>query len=192
MASFGPELLTWALIEKVLPVDTNALDTQFHKLKVLVNRKHVEVRYRKGYMASPAGAPGGDEREALIKDALWSPLDSGGVSLTGRVERVQEPKPNGLRVTVSVDPTDLFFAEHDALHTVSVEFTFALQASDGRNLDTIHQIKTMNLNQGQFEELSKKFVVSKTLDPNPAVAQIRVVLFDRSSGRLGSLTLPIR
>jgi VWFA-related protein len=36
--------------------DTNALDARFHKLKVLVNRKHVEVRYRKGYMASPAGA----------------------------------------------------------------------------------------------------------------------------------------
>jgi hypothetical protein len=142
--------------------------------------------------------PGGDEREALIKDALWSPLDSGGVSLTGHVERVQElkpngePQPNGLRVTVSVDPIDLVFAEHDALRTVSVDFTFALLASDGRNLDTIHQIKTMDLDRKQFKELSKKFVVSKTLDPSPAVTRIRVVLFDRSSGRLGSLTLPVR
>lgn len=170
----------------------DTLDGQFHKLKVLANRKHVEVRYRKGYMASPAGAPGGDERDALIKDALWSPLDSGGVSLTGHVERVQEPKSNGVRVTVSVEPGDLVFAEHAAVHTVSVEFTFALQAADGRNLDTIHQVKTMNLDRKQFEELSKKFVVSKTFDSNAAVAQIRVVLFDRGSGRLGSLTLPVR
>jgi hypothetical protein len=50
----------------------------------------------------------------------------------------------------------------------------------------------MELDQKQFQELSKKFVVSKTLDPNPAVTQIRVVLFDRESGRLGSLTIPAK
>jgi VWFA-related protein len=172
--------------------DSITLDAQFHKLKVTVDRKHVDVRYRKGYMANPAGAPGADEREAVIKDALWSPLDSGGVSLAGRVEKVQEPKPNGLRVTVSVDPSDLVFAEHDAVHTVTVDFTFALLASDGRNLDTIHQVKTMELDQKQYLELSRKFVVSKTLEPNPAVAQIKVVLFDRESGRLGSLTMPVK
>lgn len=172
--------------------DSSTLDAQFHKLKVAVDRKHVDVRYRKGYIASPAGAPDVDEREAVIKDALWSPLDSGGVSLAARIERVQQPKPNGLRVTVSVDPTDLLFAEHEARHTVSVEFIFALLAADGRNLDTIHQVKTMDLDQKQFQELSKTFVISKTLEPNPAVAQIRLIVFDRSSGRLGSLTLPVK
>jgi VWFA-related protein len=172
--------------------DSSTLDAQFHKLKVTVDRKHLEVRFRKGYVANPAGAPAAGEREAVIKDALWSPLDSGGVSLAGRVDKVQQPKPDGLRVTVSVDPADLTFVEHDAVRTVSVDFTFALMAADGRNLDTIHQVRTMELDQKQYQELSKKFVVSKTLDPNPAVSQIRVVLFDRESGRLGSLTMPVK
>jgi VWFA-related protein len=175
--------------------DSSTLDAQFHKLKVVVDRKdrkHLDVRYRKGYMANPAGAPDLDEREAVIKDALWSPLDSAGVSLAGRVQKVQEPKPNGLRVTVSVEPSDLVFTEHDAVHTVSVEFAFALLAADGRNLDTIHQVKTMDLDQKQYQELSKTFVISKTLEPNPAIAQIRLILLDRSSGRLGSLTLPVK
>ncbi len=172
--------------------DSSTLDAKFHKLKVAVDRKHVDVRYRKGYIANPAGAPAADEREAVIKDALWSPLDSSGVSLAGRVERVQQPKPNGLRVTVSVEPSDLVFLEHVAAHTVSLDFTFALLASDGRNLDTIHQVRTMELDQKQYQELSKKFVVSKTLEPNPAVSRIRVVLFDRESGRLGSLTIPVK
>jgi VWFA-related protein len=171
--------------------DASALDAQFHKLKVVVDRKHVEVRYRMGYMARPAGAPGADEREAVINDALWSPLDSSGVSLAARVEKAQEPKPNSLRVMVSVDPSDLLFAEHEGRHTVSVEFAFALLAADGRNLDTIHQVKTMDLDAKQYQELSKLFVVSKTFEPNPAIAQIRVILLDRGSGRLGSLTLPV-
>jgi VWFA-related protein len=172
--------------------DSKTLDSQFHKLKVAVGRKHMDVRYRKGYLATPAGAPGSDEREAAMRDALWSPLDSGTVALSGSIDRVQEPKPNGLRLTVAVDPTDLMFEEHDGLHKVSVEFRFALLAADGRNLDTISQSKTMDLNAVQYEEFSKRFVVTKTLEPNPAVAQIRVVLFDRGSGRLGSLTIPAK
>jgi hypothetical protein len=183
--------------------DASTLDGQFHKLKVTVDRsrpdlrhpgdsKHFDVRYRKGYIANPAGPPVGDEREAVIKDALWSPLDSSGVSLAGRVQKVQEPKPNALRVTVSVEPSDLVFLEHDAKRTVSVEFTFALLASDGRNLDAIHQVKTMDLDQKQYQELSKTFVVTKTFDPNPEVTQIRMVVFDRESGRLGSLTIPVK
>jgi VWFA-related protein len=168
--------------------DSKTLDSEFHKLKVVVDRKSVDLRYRKGYMASPSGAPDADQRDAMIQDALWSPLDSGGVSLAARVEKL----PKGVRISVSVEPSDLVFQEHDALHTVSVEFAFALLASDGRNLDTIHQIKTMDLDQKQYLELTRSFVVSKTLDPNPALAQIRVVLFDRGSGRLGSLTLPVK
>jgi VWFA-related protein len=172
--------------------DASALDAQFHKLKVAVDRKHVEVRYRMGYMARPTGAPGANEREAVINDALWSPLDSDGVSLAARVERAQEPKANSLRVMVSVDPSDLLFAEHEGRHTVSVEFAFALLAADGRNLDTIHQVKTMDLDGKQYQELSKLFVVSKSFEPNPAIAQVRLIVLDRGSGRLGSLTLPVK
>jgi VWFA-related protein len=172
--------------------DAKTLDAQFHKLRVAVNRKHVEVRYRKGYMATSASAPGGEERDALIGDALWSPLDGGGVSLTGSIEKVQEPKPNGLRLTVSVDPSDLLFADNGDKRKVSVEFAFALLALDGRNLETIHQTKTMDLDPAQYQEFSKRFVVNKTLEPNATVASVRVVVFDRGSGRMGSLTIPVK
>ena len=148
----------------------DTLDSEFHKLKVVVDRKHVEVRYRKGYLASPSIAPA----EAVIQDALWSPLDSTGVSLAGRVEKVSA----GLRVTVSVEPTDL-------VSPVSVEFAFAQIANDGRNLETIRQVKAMDLDP------TKAFIVNKTLPANPATTQIRVILLDRNTGRLGSLTLPV-
>ena len=172
--------------------DTNTLDSQFHKLKVTVNRKHDSTRYRRGYIAAPERVPDGDHRELLISDAVWSPLDSSAISLDGWVEKLAEPKPNAMRVTVSVDPADLFFAEHDGVHTVSVRFAFALLASDGRSLDVIHQTKTMDLDLSKFQELSKKFVVSKTIDINPAVTQVKVILLDQATSRLGSLTMPVK
>jgi hypothetical protein len=35
-------------------------------------------------------------------------------------------------------------------------------------------------------------VVNKTLEPNATVASVRVVVFDRGSGRMGSLTIPVK
>jgi len=172
--------------------DAAKLDSQYHKLKVEVNRKHVDVRYRRAYLATPAGAPGEFEREAVIRDALWSPIDSGGVALAGRVEKVQQPKPDGMRVTVSLDPSELLFEEHDGRHKIAVEFAFALLDADGRTLDTLHQVKTLDLDAKQYQELSNKFVVTKTLEPNAAVRQVKVIVLDRGSGRLGSLTLPVK
>ena len=44
-----------------------------------------------------------------------------------------------------------------------------------------------------LEALSKQgIIVSKTLKPLPQAATIRIVLFDRNSGNLGSLSLPVR
>jgi VWFA-related protein len=168
--------------------DTSALDAEFHKLKVLVDRKHVEVRFRKGYMADPAGVPGDQERESVIRDALWSPLDSGGLSLAGRLERIEDR----LRVMVSVEPSDLRFTEHDGQRAVSVEFAFALLGAEGQTLDTIHQGKAMDLDAKQYKELNNAFVVTKTLEPHPGVTSIRVVVLDRASGRIGSLTMPVK
>lgn len=168
--------------------DAATLDAEFHKLKVVVNRPRVEARYRRGYLANPAAPPGADEREAVINDAVWSPLDSAALSLAGRISKAQ----NGISVAVSAEPGDLMFVEHDGRRTISVEFAFAMLTSDGRTLDTIHQVKTMDLDEKQYRKLSQAFVVSKTLAPNPDVAQIRVIVMDRASGRLGSLTLPVK
>jgi len=49
----------------------------------------------------------------------------------------------------------------------------------------------MDLDDSKFQELSKRFVVSKTLDPESSAAQVKVILLDRASGRMGSLTLPV-
>ena len=127
----------------------------------------------------------------MLVDALWNLIDSGGVALA-RVEKVQQPKPGGLRVTVSVEPSELLFEEQDGLHKVAVEFAFALLDADGRTLDTLHQVKTMDLDAKQYQELSNRFVVTKTLEPNAAVRQVKVIVLDRGSGRLGSLTLPVK
>ena len=78
------------------------------------------------------------------------------------------------------------------MHKVAVEFAFALLDADGRTLDTLHQVKTMDLDAKQYQELSNRFVVTKTLEPNAAVRQVKVIVLDRGSGRLGSLTLPVK
>ena len=53
----------------------------------------MDVRYRKGYITSAAETAGAADRDAIVRDAIWSPVESSGISLAGRIEKVNTPKP---------------------------------------------------------------------------------------------------
>lgn len=172
--------------------DAVAHGTEFRDLKVQVDRKDVELRYRRGYLAAPAAAANQDNRDAAVNDALLSPLDAAGISLAGRLVHLPPPKSDSVQVFISPAPSELMFEDSGEKSTLSVEFTFALMSKTGLILDQIRQVKTLALDAAQRQEFQKEFVVDKTIELKPEAAQIRVVLLDRTSGRLGSLTLPVR
>ncbi len=172
--------------------DSSAHEAEFRKLKVEVDRRGVELRYRRGYLATPASPAGPDDRAAAIKDAIWSPLDAAGISLAGRIARLTAPNEQSAQIFLSADAAGLTFPESDGKFNLSVEFTFASLSKTGVVLDALQQEKEMNLTPAQHEQFLKNFVVDKTIELDPEAAQIRVVLLDRNSGRLGSLTLPLK
>jgi hypothetical protein len=172
--------------------DAAAHGTEFRDLKVQVDRKDVEVRYRRGYLATPAAPAKQEDRDGAVNDALLSPLDAAGISLAGRIVHLPPPKTDSIQVFISPDPSELMFEDSGEKSTLSVEFTFALISKTGLILDRIRQVKALALNAAQREEFARSFVVDKTIDLKPEAAQIRVVLLDRASGRLGSLTLPLK
>jgi VWFA-related protein len=172
--------------------DASARESEFRKLKVEVDRKGVELRYRRGYLAMPAAPASQDDREAAINDAIWSPLDAASISLAGRVTRLPAPNADSVQVVLSADPAGLTFPESDGKFNLSVEFTFALLSKGGAVVGAVRQEKVLDLTAEQHEQFMKNFVVDKTIELYPETAQMRVVLLDRNSGRLGSLTLPVK
>ena len=50
----------------------------------------------------------------------------------------------------------------------------------------------IDVDRERYEKLMQGFTISKTIEPKPGLAEVRVVLADRTSGKIGSLTVPIK
>ena len=173
--------------------DQNLLDSKFHPVKVVVKGKSLDVRYRKGYLAIPDSPPSDHERVEEIRDAIWSPLEATGISLTASVIKVDQPKAGSLEFTVAVAAEDIGLVQKDGKWTGSLDIVFAQRGVDGRDLGATTKSVGLSLDQPHYQTLVKEgFTITKTVEPAAGVAQVRVILYDRTSAKLGSLLVPIK
>jgi VWFA-related protein len=168
-------------------------DSKFHPVKVIVKGKNLDVRYRKGYLAIPDAAPSAHERVEEIRDAIWSPLEATGISLTASVTKVDQPRAGSLEFTVAVAPEDITLVQKDGQWTASLDIVFAQRGVDGRDLGTTTKAVGFSVDQAHYQTLVKEgFTITKTVEPATGAAQVRVIVYDRTSAKLGSLWVPIK
>jgi hypothetical protein len=168
-------------------------DSKFHPVKVVVKGRNLDVRYRKGYLAIPDAAPSAHERVEEIRDAIWSPLEATGISLTASVAKVDQPKAGSLEFTVAVAPEDIRLVQKDGRWTASLDIVFAQRGVDGRDLGATTKSVGLSLDEPHYQTLVKEgFTITKIVEPAADVAQVRVILYDRTSAKLGSLLVPVK
>jgi len=171
--------------------DSSSLDSKFHSLKIQVKRKDVEVRYRKGYLAVPNTQFTAPERTAQVRDALWSPLPATGITLIASVEKAE--RPGALRLQVAIEPRDLSFEKKGETWTGSLDLVFAQCSSDGRSLALTTTPLGLSLDRTRYDTVFREGLsITKTLDAEAAAVEVRVVVFDRASGKTGSLVVPLK
>jgi VWFA-related protein len=171
--------------------DAKGLDSKFHDLKVQVKRSGVDLRYRKGYLAS-ADAPVPDQQRGQeIAAAISTALEAAGLGLKAVAEPAE--KPGAIVVTVAIDPKDLSFEIVDGKRLAVVDVAFSPRAVDGLDLGTATQTLRLNLEPARYAAvLEKGLTVNKTFPPDAKRAQVRIAVFDRGSGKLGSVVVPGR
>jgi VWFA-related protein len=169
--------------------DSKSLDSKFHPLKVEVARKGLEVRYRKGYTASPDSLMTDDDREQMVKDALWSPLAATGITIAAAMNEIDQPK--SVRITLILDPAELQFDLAEGKRKAAVVIAFEQRSADGHDLGRTEQVAPITLDDARY--LSKQpITLTKTLTPADGLSEVRVAVFDRQSAKIGSLTIPVR
>ena len=172
--------------------DSSALDGKFHEVKVHVNRKGLNTRYRKGYIAFKDEPPSDGQAHFLIETALWSPLESTEIPLRGTAEKVDQPEPNLLRVTVVVDPHAIQLDQNAGKWTGAVDIVYAQRDKQGRILDVLKQTANLNLHQQTYEAVMQKgMLFSQGVKPKEGLWQVRVVVYDHATGGVGSLLMPL-
>jgi VWFA-related protein len=172
--------------------DSSEPDSTFHEIKLQVKGKSYEVRSRKGYRASPETATTEQQRMNLLRDALWSPIPASGIALAVRADKVDEPKPGSLHLTLGVASSDLTLQPKDGKWSGAIDYVIAQRAPDGRFLTRVVKGLALSPDQEQYRRLLTDGVtISTTVEPIPGAAQIRIVLLDRTSGKVGSVIVPL-
>jgi len=173
--------------------DPKVLDSQFHSLKVQVARKDVTLQFRKGFVAWPEPGTVEAQRAEAIREALANPLAVDGISLMGAYEKTDQPKPGSLRATVVISAADLALQHTGDQFTGELEVVMTPRSADGKDLGTTRKAVGLKLSQAQYETAVKQGLsFSQTLEPTGGVAELRAVVCDHMSTRLGSLIMPVK
>ncbi len=170
-------------------------DGRFRQIKVVVKRKGVEARHRRGYFAFPDEPLGKKEREAIVRAAAWSPLEATGLRMS---VRLPEAGPGGpvntrpLKFEILIPPGDVTLAPKEGEWAGTLDMAFVQATADGRNLGSRGQsIRIAMPAQDYARAQQHGLALSGELDLAEGAEQLRIVARDVASGALGSVTVPL-
>ncbi len=175
-------------------VPTNrTADGRFRRIAVKLAREGLELRARRGYYApgrdAKAAPPAG--RDAAIQRALDAPFDLPELPLRALAQSFGEAGPGqvSVRVTVEADIRGLSFAEKDGTARDTLELLLLVaqrETGDHTRFDQQFEMALRPETRARYER--SWFPITRELPLAPGPYQAKVVVRDRNSGRLGSLT----
>ncbi|HEY7515983.1 MAG TPA: VWA domain-containing protein [Vicinamibacteria bacterium] len=175
------------------PSDRRA-DGRFRKIEVKVAREGAVVRARRGYFA-----PGGREaanappepRDAAIQRALDSPFDLEGVPLRAAAHVLGESAPGKARVfiTAEADIRGFAFEERGGTAKDTLEMMLVVAHRETGEFHRFDQQLQMSFSPETRARFARSwFPITREVPLVPGAYQARLVVRDRRSGRLGTLT----
>ena len=177
---------------------------EFHKLKVEVDKPHINLTYRTGYL-DLAEIPKDDKTRSIqVHDALWSPLDATQLQMSVRLSQALSsaavllgqaaPAPsNALVVAVALDSKGIQLEPKADRYSGRIDVLMVQFDKSGKPIDS--PMETVQLNM--LEPTYRKFLVEglnvkETLTISPRALTLRVVVRDYGSGMIGSVTVPLK
>jgi VWFA-related protein len=173
------------------PAD-EAQDGRFRDIKVKVNRPNLDVRYRKGYFAMRPLDTSDKTRKTEMRAAVWSPLESTAIGLTARVDLVDTPQPETVRVSLQIDPTMLSFTKEGDRWKAELDVVYVQKTESGPGPgDGIADRLSLALSEATYADVMKNGLIrERTFPRQPRTVTVRVVVRDAATGSTGSITVP--
>ncbi|MFZ3362323.1 MAG: VWA domain-containing protein, partial [Candidatus Acidiferrales bacterium] len=173
-------------------IDRDALDGKFHELKVEVKRSGLTVHYPKGYFAFPDTVPTKDEDQIRLLTAVRSPIESSVIPLQATLARVDQPQPNSLSLSCSIDIHKLQLAQTGDLHKGAVIVYVFEQDQTGKVVYQWEKGYDFQITDPQYAALLKSgMMFHQYLHPKAGVTTVRVLVENASTNQLGSLIIPL-
>lgn len=168
-------------------------DGRFRKVRVKVNRPGFSVRHRSGYYDAINSPFDEKAREAVIRGAVWSPLDATAIALDAQLETRDAANPDALTLRVKVDTGNLMLEQRDGRWVG--QFDLALVQTDEKGSEHEVRLQTVPLEIAPdlYEVAVKQGMnLSKAVQRNQAATALRVVVLDAASGSVGRVIIPFQ
>ncbi len=167
-------------------------DGKFREIKLKSKRRGIDFRHRRGYFAMPDKIPDDNQRRLMVQAAILSPLDATAVGLEAKVERNREPGSASLGVDVTIDPRSIIFVKKGGIWSGKIEIAVAQPTPEGTVGTGEAKTVELSLRQESYDRMMQdglKF--RQTAEIMPSANHLRVVIYDWSSGTIGSVTIPL-
>ena len=162
-------------------------DGKYHVLSVEVARRGVEVRCRKGYFATDPqlAVDGGVPGAAEIASAIWSPVDATGIAIQARVSR---SGADVVRLAISVPAADLALSPVADGRFGTVDLVVAQRTGDGSVAMAFSEpVQVASGRSTNQDLLPEGLFLRREIKLVKGATRIRIVMYDRNTGRTGSL-----
>ena len=167
-------------------------DGKYRKIKIQVKATGAQLRYKSGYFAEAEHADSEAQAKADLEEAALSPLDATrlGMIVSGKVSGpVSERK---VELHVALDPKQLLLKSAGQHEKGAVDLYFVQRNAKGETVAEESQRIGLNLEEKQYEYLSKAgLVLARHLKFEPGSSELRVLVRDAGSEALGSVTMPV-
>lgn len=177
-------------------LDRSNTKSGWRKLGVKVKREHVEVRARTGFFVTNATTNPEVTRDSDLAAALKSPLDYSALSLVARWDTVQPSKESGKKsvgFVVNVAPDADLIDTADSSH-LALDFFAVARTPTGQQVDRPSGRKVdAHLTAEQLATIKQKGIGYRgTLELAPGEYNVRIIVRDSLSGRIGSVAAPLK
>jgi VWFA-related protein len=173
-------------------IDAHSADGKFHELKVQVRREGLILRFPKGYLAAKDAASTKDQNWKTVVTAVQSPIESSVIPFQAKVDRVNQPLPNSLRLLCSIDIRNLRLLQTGDLRKGAVSMYVIQQDGAGKVLSQWTKTYDLQLSEKQYAALLKSGMpFSQDVQPKAGVTTLRILVEDPATAEIGSLIIPL-
>lgn len=161
-------------------------DDRYHAITVKLAGKHgLTLRYRTGYLYAKEPATLKDR----FRQAIWRPAEMDEVAVSADVDA----QASGATVRINIAAGDLGLKEEDGRWTDKLDIFFIQRDDAGLHAQLEGQTLGLRLKFSTYQNLLSGGVpFEHFVELRPGMASLRVLVVDENSGRMGSVTIPVR
>ena len=170
---------------------TEEPDGKWHTLKVTVQRPDVRLLCKEGYLfdSSPVRAQAWDAEEQ--RRVMLSPFGSDSIRLTARCAPAEGAEAGTLLLTLQIESEDLFWREESGRMVAGIDVYVAEKTAEGQVRFQQSRINAKLLPPQMETARSQGLPFRRQWKPGADTLNIRVLVRDTATGRLGTIDMPM-